>query len=182
MERVYRLHILALPRLEILPSYSRGETSWLSGVAQGIASQRGVGFWGAQGEVMDCSIIRSSRPVVLRKLYFGLEMSSSGPAVWEQVHALEREFGVALIEPHGRGCRLTDLCRFLAERADPNLRSSARRIIFLPSATGSANGSLPPCSPRGLPGRGTGSGQGTGSPTGSTRRVGCRHREILWCS
>ncbi|MCE9561780.1 MAG: LysR family transcriptional regulator [Planctomycetes bacterium] len=43
----------------------------------------------------------------------------SQPAVWEQVHALEREFGVRLVEPHGRGCRLTDLGRFLAEAADP---------------------------------------------------------------
>lgn len=32
----------------------------------------------------------------------------SQPTVWEQVHALERELGVSLIERHARGCRLTD--------------------------------------------------------------------------
>lgn len=29
------------------------------------------------------------------------------PTVWKQVHALEKAYGVPLIEPHARGCRLT---------------------------------------------------------------------------
>jgi DNA-binding transcriptional LysR family regulator len=41
------------------------------------------------------------------------------PTVWAQVHALEREFGIQLIEPHGRGCRLTDAGRLLAQLAGP---------------------------------------------------------------
>jgi DNA-binding transcriptional LysR family regulator len=43
------------------------------------------------------------------------------PTVWKQVHALEREFGLALIEPYGRGCRLTDAGRVLAELAMPTV-------------------------------------------------------------
>jgi DNA-binding transcriptional LysR family regulator len=43
----------------------------------------------------------------------------SQPTVWEQVHALEQEFGLQLIEPHGRGCRVTEVGRMLAEMADP---------------------------------------------------------------
>jgi DNA-binding transcriptional LysR family regulator len=41
------------------------------------------------------------------------------PTVWEQVHALEREFGEKLIEPHGRGCQLTEAGRVLAGLAAP---------------------------------------------------------------
>ncbi len=41
------------------------------------------------------------------------------PTVWKQVHALEHEFGVPLVEPYGRGCRLTDAGRLLAELAHP---------------------------------------------------------------
>jgi molybdate transport repressor ModE-like protein len=41
------------------------------------------------------------------------------PTVWEQVHALEREFGAKLVEAHGRGCRLTDDGRLLLSLADP---------------------------------------------------------------
>jgi molybdate transport repressor ModE-like protein len=41
------------------------------------------------------------------------------PTVWEQVHALEREFAAQLVEPHGRGCRLTEAGRVLAELAAP---------------------------------------------------------------
>src|SRR5579871_1579621 len=41
------------------------------------------------------------------------------PTVWEQVHALEREFGEKLVEPHGRGCRLTEAGRVLAGLAAP---------------------------------------------------------------
>jgi DNA-binding transcriptional LysR family regulator len=29
------------------------------------------------------------------------------PTVWKQVHALEMAFGVALVEPHVRGCTLS---------------------------------------------------------------------------
>ncbi|MBL8795720.1 MAG: LysR family transcriptional regulator [Planctomycetia bacterium] len=43
----------------------------------------------------------------------------SQPTVWEQVHALEKEFDALLIEPHGRGCRITDMGKLLAELADP---------------------------------------------------------------
>lgn len=41
------------------------------------------------------------------------------PTVWEQVHALERELGTRLVEPHGRGCRLTDDGRLLIELIAP---------------------------------------------------------------
>ena len=41
------------------------------------------------------------------------------PTVWAQVHALERAFQVQLIEPHGRGCRLTDAGQLLARLAGP---------------------------------------------------------------
>jgi DNA-binding transcriptional LysR family regulator len=41
----------------------------------------------------------------------------SHPTVWKQVHALEREFEVQLVESHGRGCRLTEAGRLLAELA-----------------------------------------------------------------
>src|ERR1700724_661400 len=37
------------------------------------------------------------------------------PTVWEQVHALEREFAAQLVEPHGRGCRLTAAGQLLVE-------------------------------------------------------------------
>lgn len=43
----------------------------------------------------------------------------SQPTVWEQVHALEKEFDLPLIEPHGRGCRVTEMGRLLVELADP---------------------------------------------------------------
>jgi DNA-binding transcriptional LysR family regulator len=41
------------------------------------------------------------------------------PTIGEQVHALEREFGEQLVEPHGRGCRLTDAGALLANMAAP---------------------------------------------------------------
>jgi len=41
------------------------------------------------------------------------------PTVWAQVHALERAFKVQLIEPHGRGSRLTDAGRLLSQLAGP---------------------------------------------------------------
>jgi DNA-binding transcriptional LysR family regulator len=45
------------------------------------------------------------------------------PTVWKQVHALERELGTQLFEPHGRGCRLTSAGRLLAEMAQPAVAS-----------------------------------------------------------
>jgi molybdate transport repressor ModE-like protein len=41
------------------------------------------------------------------------------PTVWQQVHVLERLLAARLLEPHGRGCRLTDEGRLLAELAHP---------------------------------------------------------------
>ncbi len=43
----------------------------------------------------------------------------SQPAVWEQVRALEREFGAVFVESFGRGCRLTDAGKVLVELAEP---------------------------------------------------------------
>ena len=43
----------------------------------------------------------------------------SQPTVWEQVHALERELGVSLIERHARGCRLTEEGRRVVALAAP---------------------------------------------------------------
>jgi DNA-binding transcriptional LysR family regulator len=41
------------------------------------------------------------------------------PTIGEQVHALEREFAEKLVEPHGRGCRLTEAGATLAGLAGP---------------------------------------------------------------
>jgi DNA-binding transcriptional LysR family regulator len=41
------------------------------------------------------------------------------PTVWAQVHALERSLNAQLIEPHGRGCRLTEAGKVLAQLAGP---------------------------------------------------------------
>src|SRR5262249_43812062 len=41
------------------------------------------------------------------------------PTVWQQVRALERDLAAKLVEPHGRGCRLTEEGRLLAEMARP---------------------------------------------------------------
>jgi DNA-binding transcriptional LysR family regulator len=45
------------------------------------------------------------------------------PTVWQQVHALERQFGHKLIEPSRRGCRLTPAGRLLADMAGPSVLS-----------------------------------------------------------
>jgi DNA-binding transcriptional LysR family regulator len=45
------------------------------------------------------------------------------PTVWQQVHALERQFGYKLIEPSRRGCRLTPAGRLLADMAGPSVLS-----------------------------------------------------------
>jgi DNA-binding transcriptional LysR family regulator len=50
------------------------------------------------------------------------------PTVWEQVHALERSLQAVLIEPHGRGCRLTDEGRLLAELAAPMVTGLGRLV------------------------------------------------------
>jgi DNA-binding transcriptional LysR family regulator len=49
----------------------------------------------------------------------------SQPTVWKQVHALEREFGVKLVEPHGRGCTMTAAGRLLVEMIGPAVESIA---------------------------------------------------------
>src|SRR5437667_12409732 len=41
------------------------------------------------------------------------------PTVWKQVHALERHFGMQLVESNTRGCRATEAGRALAELANP---------------------------------------------------------------
>ncbi len=47
----------------------------------------------------------------------------SQPTVWKQVHALERQFGTKLVEPHGRGCTLTGAGRRLVELIGPAVES-----------------------------------------------------------
>lgn len=47
------------------------------------------------------------------------------PTVWTQVHILERELGEKLVEPCGRGCRLTEAGRTLAELATPSVAGIA---------------------------------------------------------
>lgn len=41
------------------------------------------------------------------------------PTVWKQVHALEQAFGRKLIEPHPRGCRLTEAGEILRRLLEP---------------------------------------------------------------
>jgi DNA-binding transcriptional LysR family regulator len=55
------------------------------------------------------------------------------PTVWKQVHALEQAFGAKLVEPHARGCRLTEAGAILRGLAEPNvvnLDLSALRTRF----------------------------------------------------
>lgn len=49
----------------------------------------------------------------------------SHPTVWKQVHALERAFGVPLVETHRSGCQLTQAGRLLIEMAEPTVESIA---------------------------------------------------------
>jgi DNA-binding transcriptional LysR family regulator len=49
----------------------------------------------------------------------------SHPTVWKQVHALERSFGVQLVETHARGCYLTAAGRLLVEMSGPPVESIA---------------------------------------------------------
>ncbi|MBX9581401.1 MAG: LysR family transcriptional regulator [Gemmataceae bacterium] len=46
-------------------------------------------------------------------------LGTAHTTVWQQVHALERRLGAKLVEPFGRGCRLTDAGRVLADLAAP---------------------------------------------------------------
>jgi molybdate transport repressor ModE-like protein len=48
------------------------------------------------------------------------------PTVWKQVHALEEHFGVRLVEPHARGCGLSDEGRVLAALSSPLVRDIDR--------------------------------------------------------
>jgi molybdate transport repressor ModE-like protein len=53
------------------------------------------------------------------------------PTVWEQVHALERDFEAILVERQPHGCRLTDAGRLLVELAAPlvtGIDSLKRRV------------------------------------------------------
>lgn len=45
------------------------------------------------------------------------------PTVWKQVHALEQTFGTRLIEPHARGCRVTEAGEVLRSLAEPNVKN-----------------------------------------------------------
>jgi molybdate transport repressor ModE-like protein len=47
----------------------------------------------------------------------------SQPTVWKQVHALERDFGVKLVEPHGRGCAMTAAGQRLIEMIGPTVEA-----------------------------------------------------------
>jgi DNA-binding transcriptional LysR family regulator len=49
----------------------------------------------------------------------------TNPTVWAQVHALERQFGIRLVMPYGRGCKLTAAGRVLADLAGPMVTSIA---------------------------------------------------------
>jgi molybdate transport repressor ModE-like protein len=43
----------------------------------------------------------------------------ANPTVWQQIRALEREFGEPLLKPHGRGSRLTEAGQLLADLTSP---------------------------------------------------------------
>jgi DNA-binding transcriptional LysR family regulator len=43
------------------------------------------------------------------------------PTVWKQVHALEQTFGTKLVEPHARGCRLTQAGEVLRGLTEPSV-------------------------------------------------------------
>jgi molybdate transport repressor ModE-like protein len=49
----------------------------------------------------------------------------SHPTVWKQVHALEREFGLPLVETHRHGCQLTEAGRLLIGMAGPAVEAIA---------------------------------------------------------
>jgi DNA-binding transcriptional LysR family regulator len=45
------------------------------------------------------------------------------PTVWKQVHVLEQAFGSKLVEPHARGCRLTEAGEVLRRLLEPAVAS-----------------------------------------------------------
>src|SRR5262245_2868257 len=47
----------------------------------------------------------------------------SHPTVWKQVHALQREFGLPLVETHRNGCQLTEAGRLVSAMAGPAVGS-----------------------------------------------------------
>lgn len=49
----------------------------------------------------------------------------SHPTVWKQVHALQREFGLPLLETHRHGCQLTEAGRLLIDMAGPAVEAMA---------------------------------------------------------
>src|SRR5690348_16120284 len=58
-------------------------------------------------------------------------LSLANPTVWQQVRALERDLGTRLLEPSGRGCRLTEDGKIFAELVGPvvaSLNSLKRRL------------------------------------------------------
>jgi DNA-binding transcriptional LysR family regulator len=67
-------------------------------------------------------------------------LGMSQPTVSQQVHALERQFGDQLVEPFGRGSRLTAAGKLLAELIGPAVQS----ISSLKAAYQTARGRLQP--------------------------------------
>lgn len=61
-------------------------------------------------------------------------------ALSQQLRTAERDFGVALIEPHGRGVRLTAAGRLLADSADEVCAAMATVRARLDAATGAPRG------------------------------------------
>lgn len=49
----------------------------------------------------------------------------ANPTVWQQVRALELDFGEQLLEPRGRGCHLTEAGRLLADLIGPLVSGAA---------------------------------------------------------
>lgn len=66
----------------------------------------------------------------------------SPSAVSQQLAVLEREAGVALLEPAGRGVRLTDAGRVLAGHAGPLLAAAERAQADLDAAAGTVAGRI----------------------------------------
>src|SRR5688500_1071071 len=62
----------------------------------------------------------------------------SPSAVSQQLAVLEREAGVPLLEPAGRGVRLTDAARVLVGHAGPLLEGAERARAALDAAAGGA--------------------------------------------
>ncbi len=51
------------------------------------------------------------------------------PTVWKQVHALEQALGTPLVEPHARGCRLTEAGAVLQRLIEPNVANLELRTL-----------------------------------------------------